>query len=107
MFPEYLLEFQIFCGTLLYSIRRIEPTFAALCTTSLDKRNFPEIDKYFQKLDNAISLSNDKFDIDLEYLGGLYEELDNTLGDRNTNRNRSPFGIYFQSEPNKCSQYIT
>ena len=85
----------------------LKQLFVALCITSLAKKNYPEIDKYFQKLDNAIGLSNDKFDIDLEYLEGLDEELDNTLGDSNTYKNRSPFGIYFQSELNKCTQYIT
>ena len=71
--------------------------FISLCMINLSKNLYPEIQKYFDKLDNAISISSEEFNVDLEYLPELDEELPNSLGDGNTYRTRSPFGIHFQS----------
>ena len=81
--------------------------FISLCMTSLSKNLYPEIQKYFDKLDNAISISSEEFNVDLEYLPELDEELPNSLGDGNTYRTRSPFGIHFQSELQNCMQVIS
>ena len=58
--------------------------FISLCMTSLSKNLYPEIRKYFHKLDNAISICSEEFNVDLEYLPELDEELPNSLGDDNT-----------------------
>ena len=81
--------------------------FISLCMTSLSKNLYPEIQKYFDKLDNAISISSEEVNVDLEYLPELDEELPNSLGDGNTYRTRSPFGIHFQSELQNCMQVIS
>ena len=81
--------------------------FISLCMTSLSKNLYPEIQKYFDKLDNAISISSEEFNVDLEYLPELDEEFPNSLGDGNTYRTRSPFGIHFQSELQNCMQAIS
>ena len=54
--------------------------FISLCMISLSKNLYPEIQKYFDKLDNAISISSEKFNVDLEYLPELDEEHPNSLG---------------------------
>ena len=41
--------------------------FISLCMISLSKNLYPEIQKYFDKLDNAISISSEEFNVDLEY----------------------------------------
>ena len=56
---------------------------------------------------NAISISSEEFNIDLEYLPELDEDLPNSLGDGNTYRTGSPFGIHFQSELQNCMQVIS
>ena len=81
--------------------------FISLCMISLSKNLYPEIPKYFDKLDNAISISSEEFNVDLEYLPELDEELPNSLGDGKTYRTRSPFGIHFQSELQNCIQVIS
>ena len=75
--------------------------------TSRSKNLYPEIQKYFDKLDNAISISSEEFNVDLEYLPELDEELPNGLGDGNTYRARSSFGIHFQSELQNCMKVIS
>ena len=81
--------------------------FISLCMTSLSNNLYPEIQKYFDKLDNAISISSEEFNVDLEYLPELDEKLPNSLWDGNTYRTRSPFGIHFQSELQNCMQVIS
>ena len=88
------------------NLNEIHQLFLALCMTCLSKKYHPELEKYFQKLDNAISLRcGEDLNLDHAYLLEIDEELPNNLGDGNTYNTRSPSGTFFQNELNSCQRF--
>ena len=54
--------------------------------------------KFISKLENAILChSNEKYELEMEYITQMDEELPNEMGDGLTYRKKSPFGQHFDS----------
>ena len=59
--------------------------------------------KYIDKLENAILCNSDeKYELELEYITQMDEELPNEMGNGITYRKKSPFGQHYDSILNKC-----
>ena len=67
-----------------------------------------EIEKFMSKLENAILChSNEKYELEMEYITQMDEELPKEMGDGLTYRKKSPFGQHFDSILKKCSCNVT
>ena len=58
------------------------------------------------KIDKAVKFNEQEIDNDFEYVAELDEELNNDIGDSNSYKSKSPFGIYFNSVFIRCQERI-
>ena len=63
--------------------------------------------KHIKKLEKAIFQSTENYEVGMDYLSEIDEELSNELGDSMTYRNKSPFGRHFDSILQKSKFFCT
>ena len=85
------------------SLDEVDQLFTSLCMLCFSKVRYLEIEKYIDKLENAILCNSDeKCELELEYITQMDEELPKEMGDGITYRKKSPFGQHYDSILNKC-----
>ena len=72
----------------------------------LSRVRYPEIEQYIEKLKNAIYQIDENYELEIEYLTEIDEELPNEMGDSISYRRKFPFGKHFDSILKKCKRYV-
>ena len=67
---------------------------------------YPEVEQYIKKIENAIFHANENYELGMDYLSEIDEELYNELGDSMTYKNKSPFGRHFDSILQKSNSFV-
>ena len=61
---------------------------------------------YIEKLENAIYQIDENYELEIEYLTEIDEEMPNEMGDSISYRRKFPFGKHFDSILKKCKRYV-
>ena len=67
---------------------------------------YPEVEQYIKIIENAIFHANENYELGMDYLSEIDEELHNELGDSMTYKNKSPFGRHFDSILQKSNSFV-
>ena len=73
------------------TLEEVDQLFTSLCISCLPQMKYPEIEPHIKKLEKAIFQSTENYEVGMDYLSEIDEELSNELGDRMTYRNQFPF----------------
>ena len=85
------------------SLDEMDQLFTSLCMLCFSRVRYPEIEKYFDKIENAVQCnSEENYELELEYIPQMDEKLPNEMGDSISYRKKSPFGQHYDSILNKC-----
>ena len=85
------------------SLDEMDQLFTSLCMLCFSRVRYPEIEKYFDKIKNAVQCnSEENYELELEYIPQMDEELPNEMGDSISYRKKSHFGQHYDSILNKC-----
>ena len=101
-FIMFVMARLISCSTL----DELNQLFTSLCMLCLSRVRYPEIEQYIEKLENAIFQIDENYELEIEYLTEIDEELPNEMGDSISYRRKSPFGKHFDSMLKKCKRYV-
>ena len=101
-----LIMFIMACITSCTTLEEVDQLFTSLCISCLSQMKYPEIEPHIRKLEKAIFQSTENYEVGVDYLSEIDEELSNELRDSMTYRNKSPFGRHFDSILQKSNSFV-